>query len=83
MRNITISVSDYTYRQMRVWCARRDTCITQVVRAFLDDLPRLKQVTRFPLPQAPHQQSIGALFDSLYGEDLDMIREQLELTQKK
>jgi hypothetical protein len=65
MRKITVSVDEETYRQIRAWCAHRDTCVSHVVQAFLDDLPRLSKVRRFPLPQAPDDDSLGARFDEL------------------
>ena len=65
MRNITVTVQDETYREIRAWCAQRDTCVSHVVQDFLNDLPRLKEVRRFPLPAAPDRGSIGAQFDRL------------------
>ena len=67
MRKITVSIQDATYRQIRAWCAQRDTCVSHVVQAFLNDLPRLEDVRRFPLPDAPDDRSIGARFDALEG----------------
>ena len=38
MRNITVCVSESTYRQARVWAARRGTSISAAVRLLLDNL---------------------------------------------
>jgi hypothetical protein len=43
MRKITVSVQDETYRRIRAWCAQRDTCISHVVQAFLNDLPNREE----------------------------------------
>lgn len=53
MRNITVAINDQTYHDVRVWCAQRDTSVSRVVQTFLEDLPRLKHVRRFPFPEAP------------------------------
>jgi hypothetical protein len=52
MPKITVRVDDKTYRQIRTWCAQRDTCVSHVVQAFLRDLPQLKNVPQFPGPPA-------------------------------
>jgi hypothetical protein len=61
MRNITVSISDQAYRDARVWCAKRDTSVSRVVQTFLEDLPRVKQSRRFPLPDAPPPRSVMPL----------------------
>lgn len=38
MRNITVSVSDETYKRARVAAAERDTSISALVKNFLDQL---------------------------------------------
>ena len=81
MRNITVTISQETYRQIRAWCAQRDTCVSHVVQAFLNDLPRLQDVRRFPLPEAPDPRSVAALFDRLELSEADRIRVQLALRQ--
>ena len=68
MRHITISVQDDTYREIRTWCASRDTCISHVVQALLTDLPRLAEVRSFPLPAAPDPDSLGELLDQYHAE---------------
>ena len=77
MRNITVTVEDETYREIRAWCALRDTCVSHVVQAFLHDLPRLQEVRRFPLPEAPDLRSLGAHFDRLETDETSMIRKHL------
>ena len=77
MRNITVTVRDETYRQIRIWSAQRDTCVSHVVQTFLEDLPRLQEVRRFPLPAAPDPASLGVRFNSLLDEEIDSIRRQL------
>jgi len=78
MRNITVTVEDKTYREIRAWCAFRDTCVSHVVQAFLHDLPRLQSVRRFPLPEAPDPRSLGAHFNRLDMDEIDMICQQME-----
>jgi hypothetical protein len=39
MRNITVTVSDRTYHQSRVWAAQRGTSISRVVAFLLNTLP--------------------------------------------
>jgi hypothetical protein len=74
MRNITVKVDDHAYRVIRAWCAQRDTCVSHVVQAFLSDLPRLQNVRRFPLPEAPDRRSLGARFNALELSEIDRIR---------
>lgn len=52
-KNITVSINDRVYRDVRVWCARRNTSISAVVQRFLEDLPQIKACRQFPLPGAP------------------------------
>ena len=77
MRNITLTVQDQTYHEIRAWCAQRETCVSHVVQAFLHDLPLLKEVHRFPLPEAPDPRSLGSRFNDLYEEEAEMIRRRL------
>jgi hypothetical protein len=65
MRNITVSISDQTYREIRVWCAKRDVSVSRVVQTFLEDLPRLKHARRFPLPDAPPPATLRPLYEQL------------------
>jgi hypothetical protein len=41
MRNITVAVSDDSYRKARIWAARNDTSVSAVVQDFLLNLPAL------------------------------------------
>ena len=38
MRNITVSVDDETYKRARVAAAQRDTSVSALVKAYLDQL---------------------------------------------
>lgn len=78
MRNITVTIEDQTYREIRAWCALRDTCVSHVVEAFLYDLPRMENVRRFPLPEAPDPRSLGAHFNRLAMDEIDMIRMRMQ-----
>jgi hypothetical protein len=80
MRNITLAIDDKTYSKIRVWCALRDISVSRVVRIFLNDLPNLPQVRRFPLPEAPEANSLAAIFDQLEPEELEEIRRELRGT---
>jgi hypothetical protein len=74
MRHITVTVEEETYRQIRIWCAERDTCASHIVQAFLKDLPRLKDVRSFPLPDAPDPASLGAVHDRFHQAEVEAIR---------
>jgi hypothetical protein len=65
MRNITVAINDRVYREIRVWCARRDTSVSAVVQRFLEDLPRLKQARQFPLPDAPAPRTLAPFIETL------------------
>ncbi len=77
MRNITVTIEDQTYREIRAWCAQRDTCVSHVVHTFLKVLPRLQHVHRFPTPEAPDSRSLGSHFNDLYAEEAESIRRML------
>lgn len=50
MRNITVTVSDQTYRQARIWAAQRDTSVSAVVQYLLQTLPGIKRAeAAFPI----------------------------------
>jgi hypothetical protein len=50
MRNITVSVSDETYRQARIWAAQRDTSVSAIVQYLLQTLPSVtRAATAFPV----------------------------------
>ena len=50
MRNITVSVSDETYIQTRIWAAQRDTSISAIVHYLLQTLPSVTRAVRaFPI----------------------------------
>jgi hypothetical protein len=48
-KNITVIISEQTYRDVRVWCARRNASVSEVVEAYLRDLCR----RHFKEPGAP------------------------------
>ena len=52
-KNITVSINDKIYHDVRVWCARRNTSVSAVVQRFLEDLPHIKECRQFRLPDAP------------------------------
>jgi hypothetical protein len=50
MRNITVSVSDETYIQARIWAAQRDTSVSAIVQYLLQTLPSVTRAVRaFPV----------------------------------
>jgi hypothetical protein len=59
VRNITVAIDDHIYRLARLWCATREVSISRVIQTILRDLPRLENVRRFPLPEAPDPGSPG------------------------
>jgi hypothetical protein len=46
MKNITITISDETYRKARVWAAVNNTTISGLVRNHLESLPAPETVVR-------------------------------------
>lgn len=80
MHNLTLAIDDQTYSKIRVWCALRDISISRVVRIFLNDLPRLEQCRRFPLPEAPEDGSLAAMFDELDPHDLELLKREMSRT---
>ena len=64
MRNITVKVDDQTYRDIRAWCAQRDTCVSHVVQAFLRDLPNRQDDPCLPLPYTSDHPAPGEGFPS-------------------
>jgi len=46
MRNITVAVSNDSYRQARIWGAKNDLSISAIVGELLLNLPRLARVVR-------------------------------------
>jgi hypothetical protein len=69
MKNITVCVSDQTYRSARVWAAKRDTSVSAVVRYLLETLPGIQRVAQAfpvansapPTPPAAPESSENAL----------------------
>jgi hypothetical protein len=60
MRNITVAVSDDSYRQARIWAAKNDTSVSAVAQDLLLNLPGLARVARtftagLPTPTPPQQ----------------------------
>ena len=43
MKNITVTINDNTYRQARVWAAKRDTSVSAAVAALLENLPAISR----------------------------------------
>jgi len=61
MRNITVKISDDTYRDTRVWAARRDTTVSEVVRCLLQTLPTIARAARaFPEAHQPMESTHSA-----------------------
>jgi hypothetical protein len=50
MRNITVTVSDQSYRQARVWAAQHDISLSRVVQHLIETLPGVKRAAlAFPV----------------------------------
>jgi hypothetical protein len=65
MPNITVAVSQESYRKARIWAARNNTSVSAAVGTLLFDLPRLVQVVSaynsdlyadVTQPRSAHQQ---------------------------
>jgi hypothetical protein len=76
-RNITVAVDEKTYHDIRLWCAVRDISVSRVVRTFLQDLPCLENVRRFPAPEAPDYRSLAAQWDEPDSYDLELLLSHL------
>jgi len=67
MRNITVSISDETYREARIWAARNNTSVSAAVQYVLENLRTILRVrkpprqprrnNRFPVPPPPEVSS--------------------------
>jgi len=77
MPKVTVRVDEKTYRQIRTWCAQRDTCVSHVVQAFLRDLPQIKNAPQFPLPVAPAPAPRPSRADLERHAELEMINFRL------
>lgn len=64
-KNITVSIDLQVYCDARLWCARRGVSVSHAVQVFLQDLNRLENVGRFPLPPAPDPDSLASFFAAL------------------
>ena len=50
MKNITVSVSDKSYRDARVWSAQRDTSLSRIVQHLISTLPKIERAQQaFPI----------------------------------
>ena len=73
MRNITVSVDDETYRRARVAAAERDTSVSALVRAYLEQLASHEtEVERLKRQEREIRSQIAAFnaADRLSREDL-------------
>jgi hypothetical protein len=43
MKNITLAINSNTYRQARVWAAKRDTSVSAALAALLQNLPGMSR----------------------------------------
>jgi hypothetical protein len=43
MKNITVSVSDKSYREARVWAAQHDSSLSRVVQYLIETLPGIRR----------------------------------------
>ncbi len=48
MRNITVSVTDHTYHQARVWAAENNTSISAAVEYMLENMSSILRVRKPP-----------------------------------
>jgi hypothetical protein len=60
MKNITVSVPDETYRQARVWAAKRDTSLSAVVKYLLETLPGIPRAARLFSRQIESESTANA-----------------------
>jgi len=56
MHNITVKISDDTYRDARIWAARRDTSISAVMQRLLQTLHTISRAARLPGGSQAHGQ---------------------------
>ncbi len=66
MKNITVTVSDQSYRQARVWAAQHETSLSSVVQYLIETLPGVKRAAlAFPVaknaPEKPERAPSGML----------------------
>jgi len=68
MPNITLSIDKDTYRAARLWCLERDTCVSHVVKTFLEELVRQDP------SGVPDLPSMAALIEVPCPEELELLR---------
>ena len=49
MKNITVTVSDKSYREARVWAAAHDSSLSSVVQYLIETLPGISRLQAFPI----------------------------------
>jgi hypothetical protein len=60
MKNITVCISDNTYRQARIWAARRDTSVSAVITTLFENLPGMaRTLCRSPVAK-PNETELTA-----------------------
>jgi len=62
-KNITIAVSHGTYRKARVWAAKHDTSVSEIVETLLDYLPGVVQAFHELRKKYPDFESRGRTAD--------------------
>jgi hypothetical protein len=53
MKNITVSITDETYRQARMWAAEHNTSVSAAVQYMLENVHRILRVHK-PPPRVRH-----------------------------
>ena len=66
MKNITVCVSDKSYREARIWAAQHDSSLSKVVQYLIETLPGIRRAAlAFPLAKTdlerPETAPSGAL----------------------
>ena len=53
MKNITVTVSDKSYREARVWAAEHESSLSRIVQYLIETLPGIPRAARqFPAAKA-------------------------------
>jgi hypothetical protein len=66
MKNITVTVSDQSYRQARIWAAQHDTSLSAVVQYLIQTLPGMPRAeAAFPVAKSAQISRVAAQLSPL------------------
>lgn len=73
MRNITLSISDETYRNTRIWAAENNTSISAAVEYLLDNLREILRGRKLPRQPRRNNRFPAPLLQEFSREEIAMV----------